>query len=197
MQLSFSILIDRIGSNNAGNEDVIGTQAMGHRNDNGDRLISFCSASGLKIGGSLFQHKQIHKGTWRSPDGNTVNQIDHICVSRRWISSLQDVRAYRGADVASDHYMIVANLRIKLKTICRQQGENPLLSYNVAHLKDEKVKTEFDLDLKNRFQAPQQEDNVEDDWFRFKDTVNKAADSVLGRRRGKEEKDGSHPARGK
>ena len=91
LQLSFSILIDRIGSNNAGNEDVIGTQAMGNRNDNGDKLISFCSASGLKIGGSLFQHKQIHKGTWRSPDGNTVNQIDHMCLSRRWISSLQDV----------------------------------------------------------------------------------------------------------
>ena len=82
-------------------------------------------------------------------------------------------------------YMIVANLRIKLKTICRQQGENRLLLYNVAHLKDEKVKTEFDLHLKNRFQALQQEDNVKDDWFRFKDTVNKAADSVVGRRREK------------
>ena len=47
------------------------------------------------------------------------------------------------------------------------------------------MKTEFDLELKNRFQALQQEDNVEGDWFRFKDTVNKAAESVLGRRRGK------------
>jgi len=135
----------QIGSNNVWNEDVIGTQAMGNRNDNGDKLISFCSASGLKIGGSLFQHKQIHKGTWRSPDGNTVNQIDHMCLSRRWISSLQDVWAYRGADVASDHYMIVANLRIKLKTICRQQGENRLLSYNVAYLKDEKVQNRIRL----------------------------------------------------
>ena len=27
-----------------------------------------------------FQHTPIHKGTWISPDQNTINQIDHVFV---------------------------------------------------------------------------------------------------------------------
>ena len=53
----------QIGMCNNGHEDVMGTQALGVRNDNGDRLLSFCSTHGLKIGGSIFRHKNIHNGT--------------------------------------------------------------------------------------------------------------------------------------
>jgi len=53
----------QIGMCNNGREDVMGTQALGVRNDNGDRLLSFCSTHGLKIGGSIFRHKNIHNGT--------------------------------------------------------------------------------------------------------------------------------------
>jgi len=71
--------------------------------DNGLRLLSFSSGNGRLVGGSVFQHKDIHKKTWWSPDAATTNQIDHFCISKRWASSLQDVRAYRGADVELDH----------------------------------------------------------------------------------------------
>ena len=45
-------------------------------NDNGERLLSLCSTSGLSIGNTFFKHKRIHKNTWTSPDGNTSNEID-------------------------------------------------------------------------------------------------------------------------
>jgi hypothetical protein len=37
-----------------------------------------------------FQHKQIHKGTWRSPDCN-INQIDHVLVNQNKKESTEDV----------------------------------------------------------------------------------------------------------
>ena len=81
----------QIGRDTTGFEDVIGKEALGERTDNGERLLSLCSSNSLKIGGSMFSHKRIHKGTWQSPDGFTVN---HFCISRRWSTALQDVRAF-------------------------------------------------------------------------------------------------------
>jgi len=91
---------------------------MGTCTNNGERLLNLCSSFSLKMGGSIFPHKRIHKGTWHSPDGQTVNQIDHICISRRWASSLRDVRVYRSADIGSNYYVIVADTKVKLKSRC-------------------------------------------------------------------------------
>ena len=68
----------------------------------------------LVIGGSIYPHKRIHKATWVSPDHKTENQIDHICISKKFRRSLQDVRVKRGADVASDHHLLTARLKLKL-----------------------------------------------------------------------------------
>jgi hypothetical protein len=42
-------------------------------NDNGTRLINFTSSQSMVIGSTMFDHKCIHKMTWKSPDGNTFN----------------------------------------------------------------------------------------------------------------------------
>ena len=52
-------------------------------------------ANKLAIGGTLFPYKGCHKETWISPDGKTQNQIDHIAISHKWKSSLQDFRVKR------------------------------------------------------------------------------------------------------
>ena len=57
-------------------------------NDNGLRMCSFEDASNLFICSTIFPHKRIHKESWRSPDGVTRNQIDHIMVSQCFRSAL-------------------------------------------------------------------------------------------------------------
>ena len=52
--------------------------------------------------------------TWRSADGVTKSQIDHIPINQQWRKSLQDVRVKRGATIGFDHHLVVASLKIKL-----------------------------------------------------------------------------------
>ena len=90
---------------NKGRERVMSKHGCGTRNDNGERLVDFCLNNNCTIGGTIFPHKNIHKFTWKSPDGRTTNQIDHVTVNNKWRRSLLNVRVYKGADVNSDHYL--------------------------------------------------------------------------------------------
>ena len=115
MLLVIGDLNARTGSVNTDIERVLGKEGFGMINNNGERLIETCQENNLVIGGSIFQHKDIHKITWKSPDGRTVSQIDHIIINQKWRSSLQDVKARRGADVGSDHNLVIGIIALKLR----------------------------------------------------------------------------------
>jgi hypothetical protein len=76
--------------------------------------ILFCARHDLVIGGTIFLHKDCHKVTWVSPDHKTENQIDHVAIGQ-WRRSLLDVRNKRGADIGSDHHLVVANFELKIQ----------------------------------------------------------------------------------
>ena len=74
----------KIGKDNTGRERIMGREGLGTMNENGEMFVDFCVFNDLVIGGSVFQHKDIHKGTWVSPDHHTVNQIDHITIDKKF-----------------------------------------------------------------------------------------------------------------
>ena len=54
---------------------------------------------------------------WTSPDGQYRNQIDYILCRRRWRSFKQSVKTRLGADYGSDHELLIAKFRVKLKKV--------------------------------------------------------------------------------
>ena len=58
--------------------------------------------------------KEIHKLTWKSPGGKTVNQLDHVFVNGRMRTSILDTRVMGGADVYGDYYLVRTRMRLKL-----------------------------------------------------------------------------------
>jgi hypothetical protein len=55
---------------------TIGQQSLyNNSNDNGVRVISFATFKGTTISSTFFPNKKIHKQTWISPGGTTINQI--------------------------------------------------------------------------------------------------------------------------
>ena len=142
-----------VGYDNTGFEDIMGKKGIGKINENGELFANFCALHDLVIGGTIFLHKTCHLATWVSPDLKTENQIDHICIFRKFRRSLQVVRAKRGADAASDHHLLVANIKLKLKK--HQVGVPAGIRYDVKKLKDHNKQVEFQLELRNRFSALQ------------------------------------------
>ena len=111
-----------IGDWNAkvGSQEIPGvTGKFGHgvQNKAGQRLMEFCQENGLVIANTLFQQHKRQLYTWTSPDGQYRNQIDCIFCSQRWRSSIQSAKTRLGADCGSDHELLIAKFRLKLKKV--------------------------------------------------------------------------------
>ena len=139
----------RTGHKNRAKEIYMGKHGIGELNDNGERLIGLCEQNDLIIGGTLFPHKKIHKITWTSPDGNTKEQLDHILINRKWRGSLLDVRIYRGADIFSDHGLLISKIKLKLRKT--RKGQERGMIIDSGALEDEGTKSKYRLELPNRF----------------------------------------------
>ena len=177
----------KIGSVNMGRDRVMGRYGLGTMNENGELFADFCAFNGLVIGGSIFPHKRIHKVTWVSPNRTTENQIDHICIGKRFRRSLLDVRAYRGADVSSDHHLVIGKVKLKLKNYASGK-EKTGARYDINQLNDGEMRNKFNVACSNRFDVlsslidgDMEPTNVEDMWKDIKDVWLDSCEEVIGR----------------
>ena len=91
---------------------VTGKFVLGVQNKAGQRLIEFCQENALVIANILFNNTRLY--TWTSRDGQYQNQGEYILCSQRWRSSIQ---TRPGADCGSDHELLIAKFRLKLKKV--------------------------------------------------------------------------------
>ncbi|VDO60081.1 unnamed protein product [Schistosoma margrebowiei] len=139
------------------------------------------------MGGTIFPHKRIQKATWISPEHTTVNQIDHICVDKKFRRTMEDVRTRRGAEIALDHHLVVANLKLKLKKNWII-GQTALQRFNTVLLRDTKKLNEFKVTRNNKFQALQhllkeEETTMEENSKGIKEALTSTYQEVLGRKK--------------
>lgn len=107
----------KVGNYNTRFDEIMGKKGMGKMNENGELFANVCASYDFVIGGTIFPHEACHLATWVSPDLKTENQIDHICISRKFRRSLQGVRVKRGADAASVHHLLVEIIKRKLSQV--------------------------------------------------------------------------------
>ena len=71
----------------------------------------------LVIANTLFQQHKRKLYTWTSPDGQHQNPMDYILCIQRWRSFIQSAKTRPGADCGSDHELLIAKFRLKLKKV--------------------------------------------------------------------------------
>ena len=96
---------------------VTGKAGLGVQQEAGQRLTECCQENTLVTANTLFQQHKRRLYTWTSPDGRHQNQIDCILCSQRWRSSIQSAKTRLGADCGSDHELLIAKYRLKLKKV--------------------------------------------------------------------------------
>ncbi|VDP89203.1 unnamed protein product, partial [Schistosoma mattheei] len=96
---------------------------------------------------------------------------------------MEDVRTRRGADIASDHHLVVVNLKLKLKKNWTT-GQTALQRFDTAFLRDTDKLSEFKIALNNTFQALQdllkEETTMKDNWKGIKEALTSTCQEVLG-----------------
>lgn len=169
----------KVGNSNINWGNVMGNHgAPGEMNENGEMFADMCSNNDLVIGGTLFPHKNVHKVTWVSPDNRTQNQIDHITISRKWRNSLLDVRNRRGADVHSDHHLVVGQIKIKLAANINRLPKTAR-KLNVSKLQNEEIAQNFTQELRNNLinrsiQPPNER------WNETMEEMQRTGEKILG-----------------
>ena len=100
------------------------------------RLLEFVCYNNLVLTNTLAAHKASRRWTWHAPNGQHRNQIDYIMVQNRFRSSINrtQTRSFPGADVGSDHAMIIMNFHLRLKKI--RILTNTRIKFDLENLKD-------------------------------------------------------------
>jgi hypothetical protein len=103
-------------------------------------------------------HKQVHLETEHTPDGRNRNQIDHCLIDGRHFSDGIDAKARRGANIDSDHMLMVIKFKNSRATIYCYELEVELS----GALEPEPL-------------------SLDDNWKRMEETVRKVATNTIGR----------------
>jgi exonuclease III len=77
------------------NKSVAGRHTLhGTTSENGGKLVQLAIAHNLEISSTKFQHRRIHKGTWNVPGQDICNQMDHVLINKRRVSTIINVHTY-------------------------------------------------------------------------------------------------------
>ena len=143
---------------------VSGNHGLGLRNEAGDRLNEFCAGNNLTIMNTWFKQPKRRLYTWTTPDGKHRNQIDYIIVKQCWKSSIACVKTFPGADCGTDHELLIAKVKIKLKRLDRHET---FKRYDV-----DKIPSQYCVEVSNRFSSIFLEDtSPEQLWADIKTAV--------------------------
>ena len=134
------------------------------RNEARQRLTEFSQENALVIANTLFQQHKRRLYTWTSPDGQHRHQIDSSLCNQRWRSSIQSAKTRPGADCGSDHELLIAKFRLKLKKIGKITSP---FRYDLNQ-----IPYDYTVEVRNRFKGLDLIDRVPDElWNEVHDIV--------------------------
>ncbi|XP_076041899.1 uncharacterized protein LOC143025776 [Oratosquilla oratoria] len=153
-------------------------------NDNGQRLLEFCSYNSLCVTNSFFQTKPQHRVSWCHPRSKHWHQLDLILIRRSNIKLVQITRTYHSADCDTDHSLVCCKISLQpMKLHKSKQKGKPRMNTTGMHL-PEKVE-EFAKSLQKALSVEHQHCSAAEKWNHLRNTIQKTALATFGKKTSK------------
>jgi len=178
----------RVGNDVEEWNGVIGKHGEETRNESGTRLLRFSAENEFSIMNTHFEHKEIHKFTWECPGRGLRSIIDYFLVRVDMRRDINDVRVIRGAEVGSDHHLLLMKMKVRGRKQAKKEEKKSQLRSGRLQTKEGRLKYYIRLNNKMKEAKCVNGDNVEAAWNEFKSAVLEVAEVVCGRKKCRKEK---------
>ena len=117
----------------------------------GLRLLEFATFNNLVLENTFGHHKASSRWTWHSLNGQHHRRIDYVLVRKRFRSgvNIARTRSFPGADIESDHDLLMMTFRLRLKKTSKPKHTR--LKFDLEKLKDPNVLESFQAMIGGRF----------------------------------------------
>ena len=132
-------------------------------NANGKLVNNFIQESNLFVANAYFQKKPAKLWTYISDMSCRKTQVDYIMVNKKWKNSVHNFQSYNTfSSLGSDHRVVTMKIKLSFrqsKTVSR--GKN----YDWSVLKSKEIKDNYTIELKNRFESLQIENEASTETY--------------------------------
>uniref|UniRef100_A0A3B3S8K7 Reverse transcriptase domain-containing protein n=1 Tax=Paramormyrops kingsleyae TaxID=1676925 RepID=A0A3B3S8K7_9TELE len=139
-------------------------------------LLDFCAMHGLSITNTMFEHKGVHKWTWYEHARGNRSMIDFIIVSSDLWPNVLGTRVKRGAELSTDHHLVVSWLRWRGRKLVRPGRPKRVVRVCWECLAEAPVRRSFNSHLRQNSNCiPGEVGDIESEWTLFWTSIVEAA----------------------
>ncbi|XP_049595828.1 leucine-rich repeat-containing protein 57 isoform X1 [Syngnathus scovelli] len=132
---------------------------------------------------TMFKHKGVHVCTWHQDTLGRSSMIDFVVVSSDLRPHVLDTRVKRGAELSTDHHLVVGWLRWWGKMPVRPGRPKRSVRVCWERLAESPVRKSFNSHLRQSFShVPGEAGDIESEWTMFRASIVEAADRSCGRK---------------
>jgi len=159
-------------------KNIVGSHGLGRRNHRGQMLIDFCERNGVIVTNTWFKKPKRRLYTWNAAGDWSRHQLDCILVKHRFRNSVKVVQTLPGADIDSDHNLLVAKFRTRRKKIIKFQKSRPKWDLEKLYAQRQRVQDKPEEKLCS---IECESGNAEVQWNNMKECMHDTINDLVGK----------------